>query len=294
MSEYQYYEFLAIDEPLDGEAQADVRRLSTRADITATSFTIEYHFGDFRGDPNDLVEQYYDAHLYLANWGTRRVLLRLPVESLDLDVVEQYCVDDSVAAWTTDEHIVLDLSSDDEGADFDLEPHGLLGAIVGVRGELAAGDHRALYLAWLAAFGTWERDENAFEDEDEDLLEPPVPAGLGRLTAPQRALADFLRLDDNLIAVAAEASSPLSGPTDQARHLAGWIAGLPVTEKDDLLLRVATSNAIAVRGEILRRAAGESPTGVSDTPRRTVADLLDGAAAMREQSRGRRDAEPAV
>jgi hypothetical protein len=36
----------------------------------------------------------------------------------------------------------------------------------------------------------WERDEDAFGEEDEDELEPQVPAGLGSLTAPQRALAD--------------------------------------------------------------------------------------------------------
>jgi hypothetical protein len=51
MSEYQYYEFLAIDRPLDPAEQAQVRSLSTRARITGTSFVNEYHWGDFRGDP---------------------------------------------------------------------------------------------------------------------------------------------------------------------------------------------------------------------------------------------------
>jgi hypothetical protein len=41
MSEYQYYEFLAVDRPLDERQQAEVRALSTRARITATSFTNE-------------------------------------------------------------------------------------------------------------------------------------------------------------------------------------------------------------------------------------------------------------
>jgi hypothetical protein len=48
-----------------------------------------------------------------------------------------------------------------------------------------------LYLAWLSAYGEWERDEDAFGEEDEEATEPPVPAGLGELTAPQRTLADF-------------------------------------------------------------------------------------------------------
>jgi len=38
MSEYQYYEFLAIDHPLTPAQMAEVREFSTRAEITATRF----------------------------------------------------------------------------------------------------------------------------------------------------------------------------------------------------------------------------------------------------------------
>jgi hypothetical protein len=69
MSEYQYYEFLALDRPLTAAEQEKVREYSSRARITATSFVNEYHWGDFRGDPAQLIRDYYDAHLYLANWG---------------------------------------------------------------------------------------------------------------------------------------------------------------------------------------------------------------------------------
>ena len=105
----QYYEFVAVDRPLDTQAQAEVRSLSTRARITATSFINEYHWGNFRGDPSRMMEQYYDAHLYLANWGTRQVMLRLPSSVLDVTVAEQYCVGDHVTAWTSGEFVVLAL-----------------------------------------------------------------------------------------------------------------------------------------------------------------------------------------
>ena len=39
MSEYQYYEFQAIDRPLTQQQMAELRAVSTRARITATSFT---------------------------------------------------------------------------------------------------------------------------------------------------------------------------------------------------------------------------------------------------------------
>jgi hypothetical protein len=99
-----------------------------------------------------------------------------------------------------------------------------LSAVVGVRSELAAGDLRSRYVAWLSAYGARERDEGAFGDEDEEVLEPPVPAGLGSLTAPQRALADFLRLDCDVLEVAAGASPVLPEVRADPRALAAHIA----------------------------------------------------------------------
>jgi hypothetical protein len=280
MSEYQYYEFLTIDRPLDDRQQAEVRALSTRARITATSFVNEYHWGDFRGDPNRLMQRYYDAHLYLANWGTHRIMLRLPRDLLDLNVAGQYCVGDQVAAWASGEFLLLDFTSEDDSGEFDDDGEAKLSAIVGVRAELAAGDLRPLYLAWLAGYGVWERDEDAFDDADEEL-EPPVPPGLATLTPPQRALADFLHLDDDLLAVAARTSPPLQRVADDCGQLAAWVRNLPLAEKNRLLLRVAGDHAAAVRTEMLRRFRDEHTTYAPAPSRRTVADLLDTAARHR-------------
>src|SRR6478672_5663909 len=53
MSEYQYYEFQAIDKPLTKQQMAELRAISTRAEITPTRFTNEYNFGSFKGDPTE-------------------------------------------------------------------------------------------------------------------------------------------------------------------------------------------------------------------------------------------------
>ncbi len=283
MSEYQYYEFLAVDRPLDDRQQAEVRALSTRARVTATSFTNEYHWGNFRGDPRKMMERYYDAHLYLTNWGTHRVMLRLPSALLSLQAAEQYCIDPYVAAWAAGEHLILDMTSEDESGDWVEGAEDSLPVIVGVRAELAAGDLRPLYLAWLAAFGTWERDEDAFDYGEEDELEPPAPAGLGALTAPQRALADFLRLDADLLTIAAQASPPLAGTKDNPRKLARWIKDLPTSEKDTLLHRVAQGQGAQVQMEVRRRFGGEPDTTSDSHPRRTVGELLDAAKARHER-----------
>jgi hypothetical protein len=184
MSEYQYYEFLAVDRPLTAAEQAEVRQLSTRARITATSFTNEYHWGDFRGDPHLMMQRYYDAHLYLANWGTHQIMLRVPRTLLSPKIAEQYSVDGHVGVTAAPESMILDLISEDDSGEWVEGAEDSLSAIVGVRSELATGDLRGLYLAWLSAYGEWERDEDAFGDEDEEAVEPPVPAGLGSLTAP--------------------------------------------------------------------------------------------------------------
>jgi hypothetical protein len=282
MSEYQYYEFLAVDRPLTGAEQDEVRESSSSATITATSFVNEYYRGDFRGDPGHLMRQYYDAHLYLASWGTHRIMLRMPCALLDPVVAAKYCVDDQVTMTVADEDLIIDIVSEDEEGDLDEDAEDWLAAIVAVRAELAAGDLRPLYLAWLSAYGTWERDEDAFDEEDEDLREPPVPGGLGSLTSPQRALADFLRVDADLLKVAAEASPALPSGRDDPDELTACIAGLPGGEKDRLLLLVTQDREARVKMELLHRLRGDRYPAFGAEPGRSVGELLD-AAALRRQ-----------
>jgi hypothetical protein len=277
MSEYQYYEFLAVDRPLTGVEQELIRELSTRARITPTRFTNEYHWGDFRGDPDEMMRDYYDAHLYLANWGTHRIMLRLPRTLLDPEIAQRFCVDGQVSVSTTDDHVILDLFSEDESGDWVEGAEDSLSDIVGVRSELAAGDLRPLYLAWLSSFSGWDYGEEG-GDEDEDTEEPPVPAGLGALTAAQRALADFLRVDRDLLVAAAEASPELPKVKDDAQLLAAYVAKLPASEKDRLLMLVGEDQAARARMELLRGFRGGQDEPPSSGPRRTVAALLDAAA----------------
>ncbi len=42
MSEYQYYHFQAIDQPLSRQQMQELRAISTRAEITPTSFINTY------------------------------------------------------------------------------------------------------------------------------------------------------------------------------------------------------------------------------------------------------------
>ena len=68
MSEYQYYEFRAIDRALNDRQMRDLREISTRATISRASFSNCYTFGDLKANPRDLLTKYFDASLYFANW----------------------------------------------------------------------------------------------------------------------------------------------------------------------------------------------------------------------------------
>src|SRR4051794_14325826 len=96
MSEYQYYEFRAVDRPLSRAEMDELRALSSRAEITPTSFSNEYNYGDFRGDELAVLARYFDVFLYVANWGTHRIAFRLPVGQVDIESFRPYCDDEQV------------------------------------------------------------------------------------------------------------------------------------------------------------------------------------------------------
>jgi hypothetical protein len=138
MSEYQYYEFLALDRPLTDKQRAELRSISTRAEITATRFVNEYQWGDLKGDPRKMMERYFDAFLYLANWGTRQLMFRLPRGVLDPETAGRYCSTDTASLIDTGGHLILSCYVDREPDDDWEEPGGQLAAMVQARAELAA------------------------------------------------------------------------------------------------------------------------------------------------------------
>jgi hypothetical protein len=170
MSEYQCYEFVALEQPLNAKQMAELRAISTRAEISPTRFWNEYHWGDLKADPVKLIERYFDAHLYFTNWGTHRLILRLPKGRVDVKAVKPYFAGGHASRFISKgEHVVLDLTSDTEEPEYDEQSQGALAALSPVRAELMQGDLRPAYLAWLLAVHA--------EDVGDDAVEPLVPAG---------------------------------------------------------------------------------------------------------------------
>ncbi len=217
MSEYQYYEFLAIDRPLTEEQMQELRSVSSRAEITPTHFSNEYNYGDLKADPRQLLERYFDAHVYVANWGTRRLCLKFPVDLLEIDELEPYCASEQTSLGKTGTFTVLDVWSETEDYEGWVEGAGWMAALAPIREEILRGDFRGLYLVWLLAAQN--------EELDAEDTEPPVPPGLAKLPAALRGLAQFLRLETHLVEAAAEvsASEQLEGAKRAVARIRGGV-----------------------------------------------------------------------
>lgn len=231
MTEYQYYEFRAVDRPLTPQQQAELRSRSSRATITANSFINEYNWGNLKGDPLDWMQRYFDAHVYSTNCGSCSLMLRLPLSALDQATQEQFTLPSERGAQSNfsvafgispaTDHWILWWEFNDDSGEYERfwgheDGPGWLGRLLPLRDELLRGDTRSLYLGWLARVCNEE-----FGDVD---LEPPLPAGLQALAPAQIALTEFLQIDPDWLAAAASASPALPDSDAADPDMDSWIA----------------------------------------------------------------------
>ncbi|PZV09111.1 MAG: hypothetical protein DCF32_03195 [Leptolyngbya sp.] len=284
MSEYQYYEFQALDRPLTLKEQETLQALSSRAHITPNRATFLYNYGDFRGDPEALLAKYFDAMLYIANWGTWQIMFRLPKALVERSWFEPYEVEDAIAVSTTAHHLILNIEIREEGGMVGwVEGEGWLPRLLPLRDDLLAGDLRLLYLAWLRVCPNL-----AGVDLEEDPLEPPVPPNLGKLTPPLKTFVELVELDNDLVAAAAEASpSHRSAP---APRLEEWLPKLTEAERQKFLLKLVRREPHVDLQLInrLKELAGANPSMplASEQERRRFAELVaiaDDMATKRKQ-----------
>lgn len=288
MSEYQYYEFQAIDRPLSDADRQALRGLSTRARITATSFTNEYHWGDLKGHPVRWMERWFDLHLYLANWGTRRLMIRLPQRLVARPRLDRFlrCVD-FVQIRESGDNLIVDIHCDDEPSyTYEDDDTNCLAAMAPLRADVLAGDWRLFYLLWLTAVESGELHDGDTE---------PLP-GIGPLTGALKAFADFFGINQHLLHAAAE--SPLNANGElSADEVRAAVAAIRDTEKTALLCRLVAGDphVAAELRRTVREAATTATADHTDTGHRTVAELRTRAAEVRKQAKAaaeaRREAE---
>ena len=290
MSEYQYYEFLAIDRPLTADEMAELRALSTRATITPVSFTNEYNWGDFKGDPDKLMQRYFDAHVYVANWMTAIFMVRLPIEALTRETAKAAAVPYLLDIKPTKTHWIITWSLEEsENYDrFGMEDgRGWMARLAPVRDELLRGDLRSLYIGWLPAVSG--------EMMDDDETEPLSVSGLANLTAAQQALAEFLEVDPDLLAGAGMGSPAAKETEVSRREMEKWIDALPREEVHSILKQLLEGKGQQAERSIRNRFASWRrglQTGDTDAPRRTVGELRQNAEKARLNPAGKTKTGP--
>lgn len=286
MSEYEYYEFQAIDRPLSADEVRALRAISSRATITPTHFSNFYNYGSLKANPHDLLARYFDVSVYLANWRYRELAFRFPKALFDAKVAKPYTQTDGLTVRTQGacNLVIVSAESPDDETEFeDDEGRGWLSTLAGLRADLSVGDHRLLYLAWLIGVQAG--------DGDDDAVEPPCPPGLKELSGTLEAFIDFVWLDPDLVAAAAEGSQPLPQASDVGFEQ--WIAALGDAEKTRLLLRAARRDG-SVAADLAGRFRRATKTTRASARGRRVGELRASAerrADERQRAEDKRAAE---
>lgn len=284
MSTYQYYEFQAIDRPLSTQEQQVMQSLSSRAQVTPHQASFVYHYGDFRGRPEELVAQYFDAMLYMATWGTRHLILRFPKPLVDPAWFSPYTVEDVIEVSTTAQHLILHITLDQELGGGWLEGEGWLPQLLPLRAEVMNGDLRLLYLAWLQGVANLAHDEDS-DSDGAHACEPPVPPNLGNLSDALSAFVEWVELDVDLVNAAAQASPQPAQPRD-IPPLEDLIPQLSATEQREFLVKLVHREPHVDLQLInrLKELAGGHPMTISAAPgRRTYPTLMAMAHDLKAQ-----------
>lgn len=250
MSEYQYYEFVAIDQPLSQEQMARLRSYSSRAEITPTRFVNYYDWGNFKGDEDEWMQNYFDAHIYFANWLTCNFYLRVPRGTFDHKTVSAFETQEVLTFQKTATHWVIkwQLTESENYERFGEEDGtGWMRRLLPLRDELLSGDLRPLYLGWLAGVAAHEVNDKESE--------PPPPPGLSCLTTAQQALAAFLDIDQDLLTAIRKASKEISPlpASHEDEQLEVWIAELSEKEGRAILKQLLSGHALQAERQIKNR-----------------------------------------
>lgn len=288
MSEHQHYEFLAVDRTLTGEEMAVLRRYSTRASITPTRFHNTYQWGSFKGNENLWMAKYFDVFAYFANWGTRTIKVSVPITAFDETVLAEFERALGSALHKKEDRWIITLNTEEQGEDFwydelddDVTCASCLAASVSLRADLLDGGTALLYLAWLT--------ECLGDDVEEGALEPPLPLVSAGTLANLRIVAEFMGVDDSLIAVTLAANQTTKDEAEPSiAMIEDWVKNLSIEECRGAIASAIRGDNAAV-GELCRRFRKSHRGAVEPNAkeRRTVDEIFE----LAQDEADRREAE---
>lgn len=288
MSEYQYYEWQTVDRLLTEAEQAAVSKLSSHIEVSASRAVVTYSYGDFKHEPRTVLARFFDSHLYLANWGSRRLLFRFPGGLVRREAISPFCIPELITFVTVSGFDILDMDlGKDEGGGW-IEPNGSLSGLISLRSDIMQGDFRSLYLAWLKAQSL--QDGYRMQQQKSREAKPPIPAGLKQLSSALKRFVQQFEIPAYLIEAASEHSPALAKTVEpDFRPLA---AQLTRDECDAFLCRLAQGD-ISVGPELKRRLLSLAPPPSNAPEERMVFGELKKRAEVFEAAHKKRRREEA-
>jgi hypothetical protein len=180
MSQYQHYEFHAIDKPLDNEAMRAVNDMSSRVRLSPRKAVFTYSYSDFRYRVEDVLTDHFDFMFYIANWGTRRLMMKFPEEVVDYEKLIQYDTNEfdffpiEIHVFKKRGFVILDINHSEEEESWWIEEIDYGYEFLDIRKNIIDGDYQALFLIWLRFLEEYY-DSDEFDDNysfDRSLIPP--------------------------------------------------------------------------------------------------------------------------
>jgi hypothetical protein len=258
-----------------------VNNLSSHIEVSPASAVVTYNWGDFRHNPTQVLARYFDAYLYWANWGTKRLFFRLPGDLVNEAALEPYLWEYHVELEPEGDAFILQIMPCREDDNDWINEGYTLSGMAWLRDDILLGDYRALYLSWLRSA---ELDDAAAEE-----TEPPVPPGLRDLTTPLHSLVEFLGLGGYILTAAAQASAPIAV---QDVNVDSAITRLTRVECNAYLARLARNEpylSVALQRRLRQIAGGEAAR--PRQRRRTWGEIKAAAESLRREAERRRREE---
>lgn len=290
MGLFQYYEFYAIDKELTAKEREEVDRLSSRFSPTARRAVFSYSYSDFSHNVEDVLLKYFDFFAYIANWGAKRIMFKIPEDLIDYKSIQKYdCVyeneyaDEGILISKKSNYVLIDINTN-EGEEGEYgwipEDNDFSSKLKGLRENIIDGDYRALFIMWL--YIKQQRYKCDQIGLDETIDKSLIPSNLKKLNSSLKELMRFFDLDIDWVLGAANYSDNTT--KDEINH-EDYLTQLPNEVKEDYLKKILAGEpnlTIQLKREIDTRFKPKKKEKKS-TGKLNFGDLLK--AAEKEQNK---------
>lgn len=160
MSEYQYYEFCNIDKPMTSQTRHEMKLLSSRSNITTHGASYVYNYGDFRGNPKELLLKYFDVYFYISNWGILQLMFKYKIADININEIKSYLIDSVITCEVIGEYVVLEVEINNENCGGWIDGEEMLGNLLPLYEEIKIKNYNLLQLVAIIDAAYNESNQN--------------------------------------------------------------------------------------------------------------------------------------